>query len=127
MPTHLYLVEMSFFRYPFRPMYNKYQVTLQNDRLDQTTIIEVPDDYSILDAAKEIGLNFPIPCRTGTCDACIGKLLIGALDQAEQSFLDDTQIAEGYALLCHSYARSDCTINTDWDGGILEHNPTIDH
>ena len=102
-----------------------FKVTLQNERLGQTTTIEASEDNSILDAAKEIGLNFPLPCRTGTCNACVGKLLMGDLDQAEQSFLDDAQIAEGYALLCHSYALSDCTINTDWEGGILEHDSTI--
>ncbi|MGD1951162.1 MAG: 2Fe-2S iron-sulfur cluster-binding protein [Leptolyngbyaceae cyanobacterium] len=99
-----------------------FKVTLQNNRLGQETTLDVSEDSSILDAAKEVGLNFPMPCRTGTCDACVGKLLAGALDQTEQSLLDDAQIAEGCALLCRAYALSDCTIATDWDNGVLEHN-----
>ena len=99
---------------------NWFKVTLHNNRLGQETTLEVSEDSSILDAAKEVGLNLPMPCRTGTCDACIGKLSEGRLDQTEQSLLDDAQIAEGCALLCRAYALSDCTIVTDWEGGLLE-------
>ncbi|MGD1857190.1 MAG: 2Fe-2S iron-sulfur cluster-binding protein [Leptolyngbyaceae cyanobacterium] len=96
------------------------KVTLQNNRLEQKTTLDVAEDHSVLDAAKEIGLNLPIPCRTGTCDACVGKLLSGDLDQTDQSLLDDAQIADGYVLLCRAYALSDCTIAIDWESGVLE-------
>lgn len=99
-----------------------FKVTLQNDRLGQKTILDVSEDSFILDAAKEMGLNFPMPCRTSTCDACVGRLLTGNLDQTEQSLLDDVQIADGYALLCRACALSDCTITIDWESGILENS-----
>ena len=99
---------------------HKMKVTLQNNRLEQKTTLDVAEDHSVLDAAKEIGLNLPIPCRTGTCDACVGKLLSGDLDQTDQSLLDDAQIADGYVLFCRAYALSDCTIAIDWESGVLE-------
>ncbi|MEM9806608.1 MAG: 2Fe-2S iron-sulfur cluster-binding protein [Cyanobacteria bacterium P01_D01_bin.56] len=99
-----------------------FKVTFQNNHLGQATTIDVSEDNSVLDAAKEMGLNFPMPCRTGTCDACVGRLLVGELDQAEQSLLDDAQITDGHALLCRAYALSDCTIDVNWESGLLENN-----
>ncbi|MEO0868762.1 MAG: 2Fe-2S iron-sulfur cluster-binding protein [Cyanobacteria bacterium J06642_11] len=101
---------------------HSFKVTFQNNRLAQTALVNVSEDNSVLDAAKEMGLNFPMPCRTGNCDACVGRLLVGELDQTEQSLLDDAQIANGYALLCRAYALSDCTIDVDWEGGLLENS-----
>jgi ferredoxin len=91
----------------------KFEVTLISEEHNiDTKIFCGPEEY-ILDSAEGQGVDLPYSCRAGACSTCAGKILgddLTVIDQSEQTFLDDDQVAAGFILTCISYAKNDCKI-----------------
>ena len=90
----------------------KYQVQLLNSDQNLDRTIDVPDDQYILDMAEEQGIRLPAGCLQGECSVCVAKLIRGKVNQSEQTFLQPSEIAQGYTVTCVAYPLSDCVLET---------------
>jgi ferredoxin len=90
----------------------KYKVTLLNEAQNINATFECSDDKFILEAAEDNNIELPYSCRAGSCSTCLGKVTKGTVDQPDQTFLDEDQIASGFVLTCVAYPTSDATILT---------------
>ena len=75
--------------------------------------IQVPDNQTVLEVADAAGLDLPSSCHAGVCTTCAAQLLEGSVEQGDGMGISPELQAQGYALLCVAYPRSDLKIETE--------------
>jgi ferredoxin len=99
-------------------MANIYQVELQYQGSQYN--LSVPDDQTILAAAQAAGIDLPFSCSAGVCTTCAAQVLAGSLDQSDGMGVSPDLKAQGYALLCVSYPRSDLKIEAGKEDTVYQ-------
>ena len=98
-----------------------HKVTVHLPTMAESASFVCKEDQVILNAALQSGVTLPFGCRMGSCGMCVGKLVEGKVERADQLILTDEQIEQGFVLLCKSMPRSDLTIIThqETEFGVL--------
>jgi ferredoxin len=95
-----------------------YTIEIINE--DQTYTIQVSEDEKILDVAERENVSIPNSCNAGVCTTCAAKILSGEVEQSEGMGLSPELQAEGYALLCISYPRSNLRVVTGKEDEVYD-------
>lgn len=99
-------------------MANTYKVEIHHN--GNTYTIDVPEDRKILEVAQEAGIELPSSCTAGVCTTCAAKLSEGEVEQDDAMGVSPELQAEGYALLCVAYPRSDIKLESDKEEEIYQ-------
>jgi ferredoxin len=100
-------------------MTNRYRVEIEHQ--GTTSVIEAAENQTVLRAADEAGLNLPTSCGAGVCTTCAALITEGTVEQSEGMGVSLELQAEGYALLCVAYPRSDLKIVTEKEDEVYQH------
>jgi ring-1,2-phenylacetyl-CoA epoxidase subunit PaaE len=74
------------------------KVTIQYEGTDYE--VEVGANQTILEAALDQDIDLPYSCQAGLCTACRGKCISGKVHLDEREGLSDSEIKQGYVLVC---------------------------
>ncbi|HEY9640100.1 MAG TPA: 2Fe-2S iron-sulfur cluster-binding protein [Coleofasciculaceae cyanobacterium] len=92
-------------------MSNTYTVEIHHQ--GNTHVLTVPEDQTILSASQAAGLDLPTSCNAGICTTCAALITEGTVDQTDAMGVSPELQAQGFALLCVSYPRSDIKLETE--------------
>jgi len=67
----------------------------------------VEPNSTILDTALDQDIDLPFSCQSGLCTACRGKLISGKVKMDEEEGLSESEMEQGYVLLCVGHPLTD--------------------
>ncbi len=94
--------------------------TVEINHQGTQTILQVPEDKTILAAAQEAGLDLPFSCNAGVCTTCAALITEGQVNQEDGMGVSPDLQAEGYALLCVAFPRSNIKLETEKEDVVYQ-------
>ena len=89
------------------------QITILLD--GRTTTTEHRPGTTILQAARQVGLDPPYSCEAGNCATCMAKLLEGTCTMHVNDVLTEEEVGDGWILTCQAEPTSS-TVRVDYEG-----------
>jgi len=77
-------------------------------------------DQTVLNAAEAAGVAVPSSCCSGVCTTCAARITEGSVHQPDAMGVKAELQAEGYALLCVAYPRSDLKLLAGQEDALYE-------
>ncbi|HJN35616.1 MAG: 2Fe-2S iron-sulfur cluster-binding protein [Prochlorococcus sp.] len=77
-------------------------------------------DQTVLEAAEDAGLDFPMSCGAGMCTVCAARVIEGSVDQSEAMGVKAELQEEGFTLLCVAFPRSDLQVRVGEEDALYE-------
>ena len=96
------------------------------DAAGDSRTIKVRADESILEAARSAGIWLSADCQQGWCITCGAKLISGEVDHSRAKRYYPEDEAAGFVLTCVALPRSDCVIEVEQYGELLQHRADHD-
>jgi ferredoxin len=87
--------------------------TVEINHQGTTQSLQVAETQTILQAALDSGIELPYSCSAGVCTTCAAQIIAGRVEQGDGMGISPELQAEGYALLCVAYPRSDLKLETE--------------
>ncbi|KEF43061.1 MAG: ferredoxin [Cyanobium sp. CACIAM 14] len=86
----------------------------------QTHTFSCRSDQTVLSAAEAAGVALPSSCCSGVCTTCAALLRSGTVHQPDAMGVKAELQAQGYALLCVAYPRSDLDLLAGQEDALYE-------
>jgi ferredoxin len=102
------------------PKKNYYNVIVHDRQKGLTYRAQVAENEYLLTALEAQGITLPFACRHGCCTTCGVRVLRGEVSQTEALGISAPLRAQGYALACVGYARSDLELATQDEDELYE-------
>jgi len=80
----------------------------------RSTVLHLPRDEPILDAAQHVRADLPFACKGGVCGTCRARLTHGEVRMRRNFALEEDELQRGFVLTCQSLPVTD-EVTVDFD------------